>query len=383
MKKVIIIGVTGSIGTQALDVIRKSEDIELVGFSVNRNIESLKSLIDEFHPKYVAITDIGGVKKAAEIISTYEDVIFYTGEDALVQLASVGGYDMLLTSVMGLAGLSATLKAIENEKDIALANKETLVGAGKLVMNLAREKGVNILPVDSEHSAIFQCLSGYTNKDIERIILTASGGPFRGRKIEELMDVTVEQALKHPNWTMGKKITVDSATLMNKGLEVIEAKWLFDVDPKSIDVHVHPESIIHSAVEFKDNSVIAQLGNADMRLPIQFALNYPKREKAIADKLDLFKVKSLTFEKPDMITFKCLRLAYDSITDGGLSSLILNTADEIAVELFLQRKISFLEIGNLIEASLDEFRSNIKDPGLEDILEKDREIRKILKLRYA
>lgn len=383
MKKVIIIGVTGSIGTQALDVIRKSEDIELVGFSVNNNVSDLKTLIDEFHPKYVAITSLDGEKKASEIVSKYSDIVFYTGADALEKIASVEEYDMLLTSVMGLSGLNATIKAIEKKKDIALANKETLVGAGKLVMKLAKENGVRILPVDSEHSAIFQCLSGYTNSDIKRIILTASGGPFRGKKVDELKNVTVAQALKHPNWTMGRKITIDSATLMNKGLEVIEAKWLFDMDAKNIDVHVHPESIIHSAVEFNDNSVIAQLGNADMRLPIQYALNYPKRCEAIAEELDLFKVGSLTFEKPDLDTFKCLRLAFDSIEEGGLSSLIVNTADEIAVELFLNNKISFLEIGDIIEKSMEEFKSSIIEPELGDILEKDKEVRKILKLRYA
>ncbi len=383
MKNLIILGVSGSIGTQALEVVRRSDDINLMGFSVNKNTGNLKAWLDEFQPDYVAITDEAAAEKCALLIQDHPKTRFFSGRDGLKALAAVEGADMVLTSVMGLSGLEATLAAIDKGRDIALANKETLVGAGSLVMKLAREKGVRILPVDSEHSAIFQCLSGYGNSDIKRLILTASGGPFRGKTREELQDVTVAEALNHPNWTMGRKITIDSATLMNKGLEVIEAKWLFDVSPKAIEVHVHPESIIHSAVEFKDNSVIAQLGNADMKLPIQYALNYPQRKTAVTEPLDLFKIGRLTFEKPDTATFPCLSLAYRSLEEGGLSSLILNAADEIAVELFLAGKIPFLHIPQIIEDSMERFKSSLQAPELSDILRKDGEVRQGLRLKYA
>ena len=283
-KKIIILGVTGSIGQQALDVIRQSEHLELVGASVHSNVAALDQVVEEFKLKKVCVSD-----EAAELDLDYLGLKVYRGAQGLEDLAA-SDCDMVLTSVVGLAGLQATVAGIKAGHDIALANKETLVGAGEIVMALAKEHGVAIYPVDSEHSAIFQSLQGYRNEDIKRIILTASGGPFRGKSREDLKSVTVKEALKHPNWTMGQKITIDSATLMNKGLEVIEAHWLFDTPAEDIIVHVHPESILHSGVEFQDHSVIAQLGNPDMRLPIQYALNYPDRLKAVVEPLDLFKV---------------------------------------------------------------------------------------------
>ncbi len=348
-KRIIILGVTGSIGRQAVDVIRKSDHLELVGASVHSNVGELVSLIEEFDLKNVCVSD-----DTAALTFTLPDVRIFYGARGMEDLVRCD-CDMVLTSVVGLAGLRATVAAIEAGHDIALANKETLVGAGSLVMALAREKGVAIYPVDSEHSAIFQSLQGYDHSDIKRIILTASGGPFRGRTRAELEQVTASDALKHPNWTMGQKITIDSATLMNKGLEVIEARWLFDTPAEHIIVHVHPESILHSGVEFRDHSVIAQLGNPDMRLPIQYALNYPRRMEAIAEPLDLFKVGRLTFERPDPETFRCLALAYEALERGGYYPLIVNTADEIAVDLFLSGRIGFLEIAELIEFAMAHF----------------------------
>lgn len=374
-KRVIILGATGSIGRQALDVIRQSDHLELVGVSVHENIGALLRLIQEFDLKRVCVSD-----ETAALTFRLPEVETFYGPTGMEELARTD-CDIVLTSVVGLAGLKATVAAIEAGHDIALANKETLVGAGSIVMALAREHGVNIYPVDSEHSAIFQSLQGYANADIRRIILTASGGPFRGNSREELAEVTVEQALKHPNWTMGRKITIDSATLMNKGLEVIEARWLFDASPEQIVVHIHPESILHSGVEFRDGSVIAQLGNPDMRLPIQYALNYPHRLAAVGEPLDLFAVGQLTFAKPDPATFRCLALAYQALERDGYYPLIVNTADEVAVELFLAGSITFLEIAELIEFAMAEFAT--EEPfTLEGIIELDARIRAELANRW-
>lgn len=374
-KRIILLGATGSIGRQTLDVIRQSPHLQLVGASVHSNVASLAQLIEEFDLTLVCITD----ETAARGFSR-EGVRVLVGAPGMEELARQD-CDIVLTSVVGLAGLKATVAAIEAGHDIALANKETLVGAGSLVMDLARRHGVRIYPVDSEHSAIFQSLQGYQTSDINRIILTASGGPFRGKSRQDLEAVTVEDALKHPNWSMGRKITVDSATLMNKGLEVIEARWLFDVAPEQIIVHVHPESILHSGVEFKDHSVIAQLGNPDMRLPIQYALNYPERREAVTPPLDLFAVGRLTFEKPDRQTFRCLELAYRALELDGYYPLIVNTADEVAVELFLTGDIGFLEIAELIGFAMERFgRSG--ELTLDGVVELDAMLRRDLAQMY-
>lgn len=374
-KRIIILGVTGSIGRQALDVIRKSPQLELVGASVHQSVDELISLTEEFDLKDVCVSD----ESAAPGV-TIPGVRVHRGAWGMEELARCP-CDMVLTSVVGLAGLRATVAAIEAGHDIALANKETLVGAGAIVMALAREKGIAIYPVDSEHSAIFQSLKGYETKDIKRIILTASGGPFRGKTRQELENVTVEDALKHPNWAMGAKVTVDSATLMNKGLEVIEASWLFDTKPEAITVHVHPESILHSGVEFTDNSVIAQLGTPDMRLPIQYALNAGERMAPIAEPLDLFRIGRLSFERPDTKTFPCLDLAYRAIGEGGYLPLIVNTADEIAVDLFLGRKLRFTQIPQIIEFAMDQFGTKAEFT-LDGVLALDEVIRRELAGRW-
>ncbi len=375
-KRVVILGVTGSIGSQALDVIRRSDHLQLVGASVHSSVDELLPIIEEFDLEEVAVTsDTAAMTFLVPGVRVHCGA---AGMEALVRMDS----DIVLNSVVGLAGLKATLAALEAGRDVALANKETLVGAGELVMAKVRETGARLLPVDSEHSAIFQSLQGYGNRDIRRVILTASGGPFRGWTRNQLAGVRAADALKHPNWDMGKKVTIDSATLMNKGLEVIEARWLFDLDPEQIIVHVHPESILHSGVEFIDHSVIAQLGNPDMRLPIQYALNYPDRRAPQVEPLDLFQVGQLTFEKPDSETFPCLALAYRALELGGYYPLIINTADEIAVEEFLAGRLSFLEIPQLIEFAMEEFGST-EPITLEGILALDDRIRRELLLRYA
>ena len=372
MKRISILGSTGSIGKQTLDVVWQHKDkFEVVAISANSSVDLLLEQIKEFKPKYVAVYDELSAIKLKSMIPSDINIEVLSGMEGLKAISSLDEIDVLLTAIVGMIGLVPTLEAIKKGKDIALANKETLVCAGNLVMNEAKKYGVSILPVDSEHSAIFQCLNGEKNKEIEKIILTASGGPFRGKKKDDLLNVTKNQALKHPNWSMGRKISIDSSTLMNKGLEVIEAKWLFDVEHNQIDVVVHPQSIIHSMVQFIDSSVIAQLGCPDMRLPIQYALSYPDRIECDFERLDLAKIATLTFEEPDMDTFPCLKLAYDTLKMGGTYSAVLNSANEVLVNEFLEDKIVFYDIPYYIEKTL-EAHNSISEPTVEDILEIDR-----------
>ncbi|MEN8075505.1 1-deoxy-D-xylulose-5-phosphate reductoisomerase [Clostridioides difficile] len=385
MKNISILGATGSIGTQTLDVIRKSSgEIKLIGITANSSVDKVKEIIKEFNPKYVAMMDLSSAKEIEEYCNkNHSGIKVYSGIEGLIKLSTLEEIDTVVTSVVGMIGLKPTMAAIEAKKDIALANKETLVVAGELVMNKAKENNVNILPVDSEHSAIFQSLSGYKNKDINKILLTASGGPFRGKTLDDLKDVTVKEALKHPKWNMGKKISIDSASLMNKGLEVIEAHFLFDCDYDNIEVVVHPQSIIHSMVEYKDASIIAQLGSPDMRLPIQYALNYPERKEVIAKPLNIFEIGALTFEKPDLETFKCLRFAYEAGKIGGLAPTILNGANEEAVALLLEEKIKFLQIAEIIEECMDVFKENYYDElNLDNIVELDKKVREYIRSKW-
>lgn len=383
MKNICILGATGSVGTQAIEVLRKEKDkFSLVAVSANSNYLSIINIIEEFSPKFVAMVD----ELAYEMVRKHcegnnKNVRVFKGVDGLTTIATMPEVDMVLTSIVGMIGLQPTLAAISAKKDIALANKETLVVGGELVTKAAKRNGVKILPVDSEHGAIFQCLQGNAATDLDKIILTASGGPFRGKKIDELKNVTLEQALKHPKWNMGKKISIDSATLMNKGLEVIEAHWLFNVSYEDIEVLVHPQSIIHSMVQYVDGSVIAQLGSTDMRLPIQYALCFPKRSDAIVDKLDFYNIGNFTFEKPDMETFKCLRLAFEAGKAGGLLPTILNAANEEAVELLINNKINFLKIGDIIEESMIKFTNKNKFT-VEDILETDYKVKQFVRNSY-
>ena len=374
MKKIAILGSTGSIGTQALDIIERNRSyFKIEALSAHNNIELLKEQIDKFKPRVVTVVD----KEKAEIlkskISSKTEIL--VGPSGLKEIASIKNLDMVLVAVVGIAGLEATIAALSTGNDVALANKETLVAGGQLVMNTAKVHGSSIIPVDSEHSAILQCIQGARKKDIKGIVLTASGGPFRGYTREDLEKVTVEDALKHPNWVMGQKITIDSATLMNKGLELIEAKWLFDVDIEQIKVVIHPESIIHSMVEFIDNSVLAQLGLADMRIPILYALTYPERMPSPVESLDLLKLKKLSFEEADLETFSCLKLAINAIEIGGTMPVVLNAANEIAVKKFLDRKIGFNEIASLVKEAMKNHKP-INEPVLEDILRVDQTIRK-------
>ena len=385
MKSISILGATGSIGTQTLDVIRNSEGtINLIGITANSSVDKIKEIIKEFKPKYVGMMELNSAKVIEEFCNeSYPEIKVFSGIDGLIKIATLDEIDTVVTSVVGMIGLKPTMAAIEAKKDIALANKETLVVAGELVMNKAKENNVRILPVDSEHSAIFQSLSGYKNKDINKIILTASGGPFRGKNLEDLKDVTVKEALKHPKWNMGQKISIDSASLMNKGLEVIEAHFLFDTDYDNIEVVVHPQSIIHSMVEYKDASIIAQMGTPDMRLPIQYALNYPERKGMIAKPLNFYEVGSLTFEKPDLDTFKCLKFAYDAGKIGGLAPTILNGANEEAVALLLEEKIKFLQIAEIIEECMNVFKENYYDElTLDNIIELDKKVREYIRMKW-
>jgi len=368
VERISVLGSTGSIGVQTLDV-AKNLNIKVEGLAANKNIELLEKQAWEFKPRIVAVMD----ENMAEVLrSRLKDTSIEVagGVEGLKKVASVEGAQTVVSAIVGIAGLVPTMEAIKNGKNIALANKETLVTAGSIVMAEAQKRKVEIFPVDSEHSAIFQCLMGNNKEDVSKIILTASGGPFRGRKRDELKNVTVKEALKHPNWSMGSKITIDSATMMNKGLEVIEARWLFDVSLDRIEVLIHPQSIVHSMVEFRDGSIMAQLGSPDMRLPIQLALTYPKRLMNGFSKLDLIKNNTLTFEAPDTEAFPCLKLAYEALRIGGTMPAVLNAANEEAVRLFLEEKIGFLEIPQIIERVMTSH--TVEDtPDLDDIIKMD------------
>ena len=371
-----ILGSTGSIGTQALDVVRDQRDaLHVEVLSAHRNAELLISQAKEFKPNAVVIGDDAKWKEVNDAL--FDDGIkVYSGAEALEQVVEVDGIDMVLTAMVGAAGLKPTLRAIDAGKHIALANKETLVVAGEIVMNAARNKGVDIHPVDSEHSAIYQCIAGEFHNAIEKVILTASGGPFRGRTLDSLAGVTKADALKHPNWDMGAKITIDSASLMNKGLEVIEAKWLFDVTPDQIDVVVHPQSIVHSCVQFEDGSIKAQLGLPDMKLPIQYALTYPRRLKNDFPRFNFMDYPSLRFEQPDIETFRNLGLAFEALRQGGNAPAVLNAANEIAVARFLRDDIEFLDLPRVVEHALAKVNHQAK-PSLDDLIASDQEARAV------
>lgn len=369
-KNISILGSTGSIGTQTLDVVREIGGINVKAITANNNIELLEKQIREFNPDIAAVMNEEMAEKLKERVKDCGTKIL-SGIDGLIEAAVYKESDTVVTSVVGNIGIVPTFEAIKAGKNIALANKETLVSAGELIINAVKKYGVKLYPVDSEHSAIFQCLRGNEDNKIRRILLTASGGPFRGRKREELLNVRAEDALKHPNWSMGKKVTIDSASLMNKGLEVIEAKWLFGVDVEDIEVLIHPQSIVHSAVEYEDGAVIAQMGEPDMKVPIQYALTYPKRVKNSFPKIDFAQRNSLTFEKPDMDTFKCLSLAYRAIKTGGTMPTVMNGANEMAVAAFLENKIGFLDIADIIEKTMMSY--NVKyDYTVEDLVEADK-----------
>ena len=380
MKKIAILGSTGSIGTQTLDVVRANGDIEVLGISAGRNVKMLEEQAREFHPKLIAVWDENAAKDLAVRLQDM-DVKIVSGMDGLLELARMPETDILVTAVVGMIGIRPTMEGIKAGKDIALANKETLVTAGHLIIPMAKEYGVQILPVDSEHSAIFQALHGEKREQVEKLLITASGGPFRGRKRDELKNVTLADALKHPNWVMGQKITVDSATLVNKGLEVMEAKWLFDVDLDHIQVVVQPKSIIHSMVEFKDGAVMAQLGTPDMRFPIQYALYYPERRYLEGERLDFHKLKEITFEDPDMETFLGLPMAMDAARAGGSMPTVFNAANELAVKKFLQEKIGFLDIYEIIGQSMDRHQV-IANPDLDEILAVEAETYKWIESRW-
>ena len=367
MKKIGILGSTGSIGTQTLEIVRNNKDLQVVALAAGKSVDKMEAQIREFSPSLAAMW----TKEAADelrirVADTNTKVL--CGMEGLLEIAVMEEMEVLVTAIVGMIGIRPTIAAIEAGKTIALANKETLVTAGHIIMPLADRNKVAILPVDSEHSAIFQSMHGANKERISKILLTASGGPFRGRKREELVGITVEDALKHPNWSMGRKITVDSSTLVNKGLEVIEAKWLFQVEPERIQVIVHPQSIIHSMVEYADGGIMAQLGIPDMKLPIQYALFYPDRRPMEGKRVDFFELSSLTFEKPDTDTFKGLAMAYDAIRAGGSMPTVYNAANEKAVSLFLDRKIKFLEIYDFIQGAMEHHKV-VENPSVEEILD--------------
>ena len=365
MKKIAILGSTGSIGTQTLDVVRANGDIEVLGISAGKNIQKLEEQVREFSPRLVAVWDENAAQELAQKIQD-TDTKVVAGMDGLLELAAMPDTEILVTAIVGMLGIRPTMEAIRAGKDIALANKETLVTAGHIIMPLAKENHVSILPVDSEHSAIFQSLQGNDHGAIHKILLTASGGPFRGKKEEDLLNIRVEDALKHPNWAMGQKITIDSSTMVNKGLEVIEAKWLFSVDVDRVQVVVQPQSIIHSMVEYVDGAIMAELGTPDMKLPIQYALYYPERRFLPGERLDFWSLGKLDFEKPDMDTFYGLALAYEAGRVGGSLPTVFNAANELAVSKFLKREIKYLEIIEIIEDCMRAHK-NIENPTLEEI----------------
>ena len=375
-RRIALIGSTGSIGTQTLEVVASQADkFQIEVLTAQNNADLLISQAKKFKPNAVVIGNDAHYQKVSDALFQ-DDIKVYAGAEALESVVEMDTIDIVLTSLVGYAGLKPTIKAIKAKKPIALANKETLVVAGKMITSLAEENGINIYPVDSEHSAIFQCLVGEFHNPIEKIILTASGGPFRGKDTNFLKSVTKAQALKHPNWEMGAKITIDSATLMNKGLEVIEAKWLFNLKPEQIDVVVHPQSIIHSMVQFEDGSIKAQMGLPDMKLPIQFALSYPERLKTDFPRMNFMDYPNLTFEKPDMDTFRNLGLAFEAMNKDGNMCCIMNAANEVAVDAFLKDKIKFLQISDVIESCMAKV-NYIGEPSLDDLIVTDEETRKL------
>lgn len=367
MKKIAVLGSTGSIGTQTLEVVRAQKDIEVTALAAGSNITRLEEQIREFHPEIVCVWEEERAKELALAVKDMPVKVVY-GMEGLIEAAVDTEAEIVVTAIVGMIGIRPTIAAMEAGKDIALANKETLVTAGHIIMPLAAEKNVSILPVDSEHSAIFQSLQGNEHKAIHKILLTASGGPFRGRTEEELLDIKVEDALKHPNWSMGQKITIDSSTMVNKGLEVIEAKWLFQVDVDQVQVIVQPQSIIHSMVEYVDGAIMAELGTPDMKLPIQYALYYPHRRYLPGERLDFYSLGRLEFEKPDMRTFYGLALAYEAGRAGGTLPTVFNAANELAVSQFLNRQIKYLEIMEIIEDCMQAHK-NIENPTLQQILD--------------
>ena len=381
MRGISVLGSTGSIGTQTLDVIRRNKDIKVVALAAGTRVKELAEQVREFRPSLVCI---GTEKLAGELklLLSDIDVMIVYGDEGLIEAATHKEADIVLTAVVGMMGIVPTIKAIEAHKDIALANKETLVTAGHIIMKLAKDNNVNIYPVDSEHSAIFQSLNGEYPKEVERILLTASGGPFRGKKRADLVNVTVEDALNHPNWAMGRKITIDSSTMVNKGLEVMEAQWLFNVPSSKVTVVVQPQSIIHSMVEFIDGGIMAQLGSPDMRLPIQYALYYPHRRELNTKRLDFFELGNITFEKPDMETFFGLKLAYDAQRIGGSMPTVYNAANEKAVGLFLDRKIAYLQIPELISEAMEQHKV-IENPNVEEILETEASVYDFIEKVYS
>ncbi len=380
MKKIAILGSTGSIGTQTLEVVDNNGDIEVCALAAGSNITLLEQQIRKYRPQLAAVWSEEKAKSLRENIKDL-DVKVASGMEGLLEVAAFAESEILVTAIVGMIGILPTIEAIRAGKDIALANKETLVTAGYLIMPLAEEHGVSILPVDSEHSAIFQSLQGGEKKQVAKILLTASGGPFRGRKKSELENIQVEDALKHPNWEMGRKITIDSSTMVNKGLEVIEAKWLFDVPVEKVEVVVQPQSIIHSMVEYTDGAVIAQLGTPDMKLPIQYALYYPERRYLPGDRLDFWKLSQITFEAPDMETFYGLKLAYEAGRQGGSLPTVFNAANEKAVGMFLDRKIKYLQIPEIIQSCMENHK-NIVNPTVEEILNTEQETYEFIKNRW-
>ncbi len=371
MKKIAILGSTGSIGTQTLEIIRSNGDLKVVALAAGSNVEQMEKQIREFSPRIAAMWS---ERACEDLRARVKDtgVKIVCGMEGLLEIAVMDEAEVLVTAIVGMIGIRPTIAAIESGKTIALANKETLVTAGHIIMPLAEKKGVSILPVDSEHSAIYQSMNGENTRRAEKIFLTASGGPFRGKTAEELENIRVEDALKHPNWAMGKKITIDSATMVNKGLEVMEAKWLFGMDLDRIEVVVHPQSIIHSMVEYADGAVIAQMGMPDMKLPIAYALFYPDRRPLEGRRVDFFQLGTLTFERPDLETFKGLKLAFEAARQGGSVPAVYNAANEKAVSLFLERKIGFMQIPELIEASMRQHRK-VDAPKVEEILQAEQE----------
>ena len=377
MKKIAILGSTGSIGTQTLEIVREQGGLEVVALAAGKNVKLMEAQVREFRPKIACMWDEEAGRLLKEAVADLDTKVV-CGMDGLLEIAVMPEAEMLVTAIVGMIGIRPTIAAIESGKDIALANKETLVTAGHIIMPLAAKMGVSILPVDSEHSAIFQSLQGQDKEGIDKILLTASGGPFRGKKREELVNMTAADALKHPNWSMGRKITIDSASLVNKGLEVIEAKWLFDVSLDQVQVLIQPQSILHSAVQFKDGAVIGQMGLPDMKLPIQYALFYPKRLPMQNNQVDFYELANMTFEKPDMETFEGLAMAYEASRIGGSMPTVFNAANEKAVALFLDNKIRFLQIYELIRASMENHKV-VENPTVEQILAAEAECYEFIK----